>query len=170
MSSPEESAFTFLPLGGIIQEFRVGGHNIVLSFPSQSHYAKYNTPHFGETIGRVANRVKGAVLQNLNGRDYPLAKNNGPNSIHGGDKGWGKRMFDGPHAVHRNGKNCTLFKYLSKDGEEGYPGTLELRVWYTASKEDIGTASPKTVLCVEYEVEFVGDECDETVVNITNHR
>jgi aldose 1-epimerase len=59
-----------------------------------------------------------------------------------------------------------LFKYRCVDGEEGYPGTVEVRVWYTASKE----GEAKTVLTAEYEVEFVGDECEETVVNITNHR
>lgn len=165
------SSFTFLPLGGIIQEFRVADHNIVLGFPHQSQYAEYNIPHFGETIGRVANRVKDAVLRDLNGgRDYQLARNNGPNSIHGGEKGWGKRVFEGPFAVVKeedNGSNkkSMMFKYLSEDGEEGYPGSVELRIWYTASRED-----EKTVLTVEYEVEFVGDECEETVVNITNHR
>ena len=168
--SSEESTFTFLPLGAIIQEFRVAGQNIVLGFPTQEHYVKYNTPHFGATIGRVANRLKDAVIHNLNGRDYHLDKNNGPNALHGGINGWGKRIFDGPHAVKREGKDALLFKYLCKDGEEGYPGTVEVRVWYVASKEDLGTPTPKTVLSVEYEVEFVGDECEETVVNITNHR
>lgn len=168
--SSEESTFTFLPLGAIIQEFRVAGQNIVLGFPTQDHYVNYNTPHFGATIGRVANRLKDAVIHNINGRDYPLPKNKAPNSLHGGVNGWGKRIFDGPHAVKRDGKDALLFKYLSKDGEEGYPGTVEVRVWYVASKEDLGTPTPKTVLAVEYEVEFVGDECEETVVNITNHR
>ena len=166
----DKSSFTFLPLGAIIQEFRIAGQNIVLSFDTQEHYAKYNTPHFGATIGRVANRIKDGVIHNLNGRDYTFAKNNGPNSIHGGQTGWGQRVFDGPHTVNRNGKDALLFKYLSPDGEEGYPGTIELRVWYTASKEDLDSASPKTVLTVEYEVEFVGTECEETVVNLTNHR
>ena len=54
----DESAFTFLPLGAIIQEFKVGGINIVQGFRTQEDYVKYNTPHFGATIGRVANRLK----------------------------------------------------------------------------------------------------------------
>ncbi|KAI9928044.1 hypothetical protein ASPWEDRAFT_112787 [Aspergillus wentii DTO 134E9] len=167
--SSTASAFTFIPLGAIIQEFQVAGQNIVLGFPTQEQYIEYNTPHFGATIGRVANRIKDAVIHNLNGRDYTFAKNNGPNSLHGGVNGWGKRIFDGPHTVKHNGKEALLFKYLSKDGEEGYPGTVELRVWYTASKEDIDGPAPKTVLSLEYEVEFVGDECEETVINLTNH-
>ncbi|CAL5866596.1 uncharacterized protein PFLUO_LOCUS805 [Penicillium psychrofluorescens] len=166
-SSTQLAEFTFIPLGAIIQEFRIGGTNIVQGFPTQDHYVKYNTPHYGATIGRVANRIKDGVIHNLNGKEVHLARNNGPNALHGGPLGWGKRVFDGPHTVQRNGHDALLFKYLSKDGEEGYPGTVEVRVWYTASKEDEGAA--KSVLTAEYEVEFVGDECDETVVNITNH-
>ena len=169
MASPaasELSAFTFLPLGGIIQEFRVAGRNIVLGFPTQSLYPQYNDPHFGETMGRVTNRVKDAVLHNLNGgHEYPLPKNSGPNSIHGGIKGWGSRIFDGPHTVIRDGRKAMLFKYVSHDGEEGYPGTVELRIWYSASTE----GDKKTALTAEYEVELIGDECEETVINITNH-
>lgn len=169
-SAPQQAAFTFLPLGGIIQEFRIGGKNIVLGFPTQGHYVKYNTPHYGATIGRVANRIKDGLIHDLNGTQVQLAKNNGPNALHGGEKGWGKRIFDGPHTVQRHGRDALLFKYLCQHGEEGYPGTVELRVWYTASKEEDEDGAAKTVLSVEYEVEFVGDECDETVVNITNHR
>ncbi|KAJ5885289.1 hypothetical protein N7495_009799 [Penicillium taxi] len=162
--STEQDAFTFLALGAIIQEFRVGSQNIVLGFPTQDHYVKHNTPHYGATIGRVANRIKDGFIRELNGRDYQLAKNDGPNALHGGELGWGKRVFDGPQTVTRNGHNALLFTRLSRDGEEGYPGTVEVRVWYTASKE--GEAS---VLTTEYEIEFVGNECEETVVNITNH-
>ena len=68
--------------------------------------------------------------------------------------------------MNRNGKEGVQFTYLSRDGEEGYPGTVECTVWYTAGKEEDGT----TVLDVEYQVELVGDECDETVVGVTNHR
>lgn len=166
MSAPEQAEFTFLPLGAIIQEFRVAGKNLVLGFPTQDHYVKYNTPHYGATIGRVANRIKDGLIQNLNGREYRLAKNNGPNALHGGEKGWGKRVFNGPQTVPRHGRDALLYTYRCVDGEEGYPGTVEVRVWYTASKE----GEAKTVLTVEYEVEFVGNECDETVVNVTNHR
>lgn len=164
--STEESVFTFIPLGAIIQEFRVAGHNIVQGFPTQEDYVKHNKPYFGATIGRVCNRLKDAVLKDVNGKSYTLAQNNGPNSLHGGAQGWDKQVFDGPKPVNRNGKEAVLFKYLSRDGEEGYPGTVEIRVWYTATKED----ASKTVLEIEYEVEFVGDEVEETAVNVTNHR
>ncbi|KAJ5692111.1 hypothetical protein N7462_001534 [Penicillium macrosclerotiorum] len=165
MPVSQQAEFTFLPLGAIIQEFRVGDKNIVLGFPTQDHYVQYNTPHFGATIGRVANRIKDGLIKDLNGQQVQLAQNNGPNALHGGPKGWGKRIFDGPHTVQRHGRDALLFKYRCVDGEEGYPGTLDVRVWYTASKEE----EAKSILTVEYEVEFVGDECEETVVNITNH-
>ncbi|RAO73056.1 uncharacterized protein BHQ10_009068 [Talaromyces amestolkiae] len=164
MSNTEESAFTFLPLGAIIQEFNVGGTNIVQGFKTQEDYVNHNSPYFGATIGRVANRLKDGLLENVNGQTYTLEKTNAPNALHGGSKGWDKRIFEGPKAVSRNGKESVFFKYLSKHEEEGYPGTLEVRVWYTASKED-----GKTVLVTEYEAELVGDEVEETAVNITNH-
>ena len=160
-----ESAFTFIPRGALIQEFKVAGHNIVQNFPEASLYDTITHPHFGETVGRTTNRIKGAQLHNLNGRSYELSKNSGENSLHGGPTGWGKREWEGPKPVARNGKEGVEFKYLSRDGEEGYPGTVEARVWYVAGMEE-----GKVVLEVEYEVEFVGDECEETVVGVTNHR
>lgn len=164
-----EDAFTFLPQGAIIQEFRIAGHNIVLGFPTEKAYKEKNSAYFGETIGRVANRISGAKIENLNNKSYTLAANNGRNALHGGPQGWGKQQFDGPKPVNRNGKEGVEFKYLSKDGDEGYPGTVQLTVWYTAGKtEDEGVQ--KTGLEIEYEVELVGDEVEETAVAVTNHR
>jgi aldose 1-epimerase len=163
------TAFTFLPLGAIIQEFNINGRNIVQGFPTAELYKQYNAPFFGETIGRIANRVSNAKINNLNGKSYQLAANNGPNSLHGGDLGWGKREWEGPSDVERNGKQATLFKYISKDGEEGYPGTVEVKVWYFQEKEKDGGVE-KEVLHIEFEAELVGDEVGETAINITNHR
>lgn len=163
-SQSPESAFTFLAQGAAIQEFRVQGQNIVLGFPEARFYKSHNAPYFGETIGRTTNRVKDAQIHNLNGKTYSLYSNDGPNCLHGGAEGWGKKDFKGPVPVNRNGKEGVRFTYLSKDGEEGYPGTVKCNVWYTAGKED-----GKTVLDVEYQVEFVGNECEETVVGVTNH-
>ncbi|KAI4922195.1 hypothetical protein J4E90_000623 [Alternaria incomplexa] len=161
-------AFTFLPLGAIIQKFVVNGKNIVQGFPTAELYKQHNAPFFGETIGRIANRVSKAKINDLNGKSYQLAVNNGPNSLHGGDLGWGKREFEGPIIVDRNGKEATLFKYVSKDGEEGYPGTVEVRVWYVQAKEEVDGAQQE-VLYIEYEAELIGDEVEETAINMTNH-
>ena len=162
-----DSAFSFLPRGALIQEFKVGGHNIVLGFRNPEPYAA--APFFGETIGRVANRIKNGVIEDLNGKSYQLDQNNGPNHLHGGHMGWGRREFSGPHPMLRNGKETVQFTYASPDGEEGYPGTVEVRVWYSASEEQEGGVT-KTVLLAEYEVEMIGEECNETAVNVTNHR
>lgn len=164
-----ESSVTFLPLGAIIQEFAVNGKNIVQNFATAEQYKQYNKPFFGETIGRVANRISGAKINSLNGQSYALAANNGPNSLHGGDGGWGKREFDGPTPLNKKGKEAVLFKYSSPDGEGGYPGAVELKVWYTAYNEDVN-GSKHTVLETEYEAELVGDDSvQETLVGLTNH-
>ena len=162
-------SFSFLPQGAIIQEFNVGGKNIVLGFPSASSYKTKHSPFFGETIGRLANRISGAKINDLNGKSYDLTANNGPNTLHGGVEGWGKKDFEGPTPVKRDGRDTVMFKYLSKDGEEGFPGTVELRVWfYPGMEQDEGVE--KTSLEIEYEVELVGDEAEETAVGVTNHR
>lgn len=166
MSTPGQnrSSIKFLPTGAIIQEFIVDGRNIVLGFPSAEPYL--TAPFFGETVGRVANRIEDALITDLNGRSYQLAKNNGRNSCHGG---WGKKVFSGPHLMNRNGRETVQFIYVSPDGEEGYPGTVELRVWYSAYEvEEDGVT--KMILEAEYEAELVGSECEETVLNISNHR
>jgi aldose 1-epimerase len=162
-------SFTFLPQGGIIQEFKVAGTNVVLGFPSAESYRTKHNPFFGENIGRVANRISGAKINSLNGKSYDLAVNNGPNTLHGGAVGWGKKDFEGPTPVNRNGKESVMFKYLSKDGEEGFPGTVEMRLWYMPSIETIDGVE-KTSLEIEYEAELVGDEVEETVIALTNHR
>lgn len=162
-------SFEFLPQGGIIKEFKIGGQNIVLGFPSAESYKSPKSPFFGENIGRVANRISGAKINNLNGKSYSLAANNGPNSLHGGAQGWGKKQWEGPSPVSKNGKDAVMFKYLSKDGEEGYPGTVEMRCWYypSVTKDD---GVEKTSLELEFEAELVGDEVEETAVSLTNHR
>lgn len=167
--STTSQAFKFLPQGAIIQEFNVSGHNIVLGFPSAETYKTKASPFFGETIGRVANRISGAKINNLNGKSHQLEANDGPNSLHGGGSGWGKKDFTGPESTQRNGREALLFTYLSPDGDEGYPGTVELKTWYTpiVEKED---GVEKTSLEIEYEAQLVGDEVEETAVAVTNHR
>ncbi|EEP82087.1 conserved hypothetical protein [Uncinocarpus reesii 1704] len=166
----EKAAFRFLSLGAIVQEFRVAGHNIVLGFPTEQLYRKYNAPYFGATIGRTTNRLKDATIGNVNGRSYKVTTARGPHSLHGGRDGWNAKLFDGPNTVKKHDREGFEFKYLSRHGDEGYPGTVELRVWYSATEEVEEGKPEKTVLEVDYEVEFVGDECEETVVGVTNHR
>lgn len=160
--------FTFLPQGAILQNFTVNGHNIVQGFPDPILYEAYNSAFFGETIGRTANRIKNAILRNLNGgKTYSLAANEGSNNLHGGLQGWGKKQFEVKTEGSKSKEREVIeFSYVSKDGEEGFPGTVECRVLYSDRSEE-----GKTVLEVDYEVELIGDDgCEETIVSLTNHR
>jgi aldose 1-epimerase len=179
MSASSFAPFEFLPLGAIIQSFKIGNTNIVQGFPKQALYPLHNAPFFGETIGRVANRIKNAKIDLLNGKSYQLAVNNGPNSLHGGDVGWGKLIWEGPIAVVAKpipgldgapveGAESIVFKLTSKDGDEGYPGTVNVSVTYTAATQKTSSGKVANVLAMEYEVELV-DGADETAINLTNH-
>jgi aldose 1-epimerase len=172
-----DAPFAFLPLGAILQTFLVKGVNIVQGFPTQDLYVKHNDPYFGETIGRVANRIKDAKLDSLNGgKSYALAANNGPNNLHGGVVGWGKRIWHGPVPVGvrqipgvegLKGGESVEFSLVSEDGDEGFPGTVEAKVIYTAGTQSV-SGKDVTVLGIEYEAKLVGG-ADETVINMTNH-
>ncbi|KAI6350931.1 hypothetical protein MCOR25_010273 [Pyricularia grisea] len=166
-----------LPLGAIIQSFKVGDVDIVQGFPTQELYEKHNSPYFGETIGRVANRIKDAKINSLNGgKTYTLAANNGPNSLHGGVVGWGKRVWEGPKAVGVRdipgieglvGGESVEFSLTSEDGDEGFPGTVKAKTIYTAGEQTVD-GKKVTVLGIEYIAELVGD-AEETPINMTNH-
>jgi aldose 1-epimerase len=171
-----DAPVTFLPMGAIIQSLKVGGVDIVQGFPNQSDYEAHNAPYFGETIGRVANRIGGAKINSLNGgKSYALATNNGPNNLHGGDIGWGKKIWDGPKPVGIRAipgldgveGESVVFSLVSEDGEEGFPGTVEASVLYTAAKQTVD-GKEVIVLGIEYEAELVGG-ADETIINMTNH-
>ncbi|KAG7383157.1 hypothetical protein PHYBOEH_010078 [Phytophthora boehmeriae] len=159
----------FLNQGATINEFRVGGRNIVLGFPTPELYAQYCGPHFGETVGRVANRVSNAKVE-LNGKCYDLIANDGVNSLHGGNT-WGLRHFEGPTAVKgRDGKDAVQFKLVSPDGDSGFPGTIEFSATYTQTTSTTENGKELVELEVEYEAELVGsDDVKETAINITNH-
>jgi aldose 1-epimerase len=172
-------AFTFLPTGAIIQSFVVGKTNIVQGFPSESQYPIHNSPFFGETIGRVANRIAGGVIQSLNGKSYTLVANDGPNSLHGGPKGWSKKVWQGPEPIGTRaiqgldgkleGGESVKFSLKSEDGDEGFPGTVLATVVYTTGTQKTAEGREVRVLAMEYEAQLVGDEVEETVINLTNH-
>ncbi|KAL3458516.1 galactose mutarotase-like domain-containing protein [Aspergillus heterothallicus] len=164
----DHTSVKFSNLAAIIQEFNVDGQNIVQGFTKKEYYEAYNKPWFGATIGRVANRIKDGVITSLNGREYTLEKNNGANALHGGSRGFGRVEFDGPTVVKRDGREALLYTYLSPDGDQGYPGAVELRVYYVVS-EKVEDGVPRSILDIEYEAELVGGDVEETVVNITNH-
>jgi aldose 1-epimerase len=171
--------FQFLPMGAILQTFLVGKINIVQNFPKQSLYQSHNDPYFGETIGRVANRIKDGKISSLNGKSYTLAVNDEPNHLHGGAIGWGKKIWSGPEPIgvksipglqggHLEGGESVKFTLKSEDGDEGYPGTVDTSVIYTTGTQKTPDGKEVTVLGIEYEAELVGG-AEETVINMTNH-
>lgn len=127
--------------------------SIVLGFHSLEGYLK-KPPYFGAIIGRYGNRIGDAAFS-LDGHKYQLAANNGKNHLHGGNKGFDKVVWEVEHAPDSTA-SITL-SYLSKDGEEGYPGNLKTTVTYTLTDEN--------KLIIEYNA--TTDKA--TPANLTNH-
>jgi len=147
--------------GAIITSIRVpdrGGRiaDVVLGFDSPDQYWHEPTPpYFGAVVGRYGNRIaKGKFT--VDGKTYVLATNNGPNSLHGGNKGFDKQVWDVTTKDAAEGSQA-IFSRTSKDGEEGYPGTLQVRVTYTLTD--------KNELIVAYHA--TTDKA--TPVNLTQH-
>src|SRR5688572_21647256 len=104
--------------------------DVVLGFDSLSGYLRPGNPYFGCIVGRYANRIAGAKFT-LDGKEYSLAANNNGNSLHGGLKGFDKVIWT-LKGKEVNDEHTTLgFRYKSPDGEEGYPGTMEITVAYS---------------------------------------
>ena len=123
--------------------------DVILGLKNIEDYA--NDPaYFGAVIGRVANRI-GDARFTLNGKTYELYANNGKNHLHGGKEGFDKKIFDVTPL-----ENGLRFHYLSKDGEEGYPGNLNLYVTYTLDDNT-------------FSIHYEADTDADTVVNFTNH-
>lgn len=169
------ASVSLLAQGAVIQSLEIDGLNIVQSFNTAEQYRDLNTCYFGETIGRVANRIQNATIASLNGRAYALAKNNGANNLHGGVVGWGKKQWAEEEEAPRHvpgvedltNARTVVYALRSEDGDEGFPGAVEVRVYYTTGlqKQD---GRDVTVLAMEYEAKLVGG-ADETVINMTNH-
>ncbi|HSL53384.1 MAG TPA: aldose epimerase family protein [Pyrinomonadaceae bacterium] len=122
---------------------------IVLAYETLDDYAR-NPRYFGALIGRHANRIARGRFS-LNGVEYQLPCNNGPNHLHGGFKGFDKRVWD----AQQDG-NALHLTYFSKDGEEGYPGNVTATVVYTLLDNELRT-------------EYRATTDRDTIVNLTNH-
>ena len=114
--------------------------DVTLGFDAIEGYLG-DSPYFGALIGRYGNRIAEGRFS-LDGEDYELAVNNGPNALHGGLKGFDKVVWDA-EPFERDGARGLVLRYTSPDGEEGYPGTLASTVTYTLTDDD--------VLVVEYQ-------------------
>jgi aldose 1-epimerase len=127
--------------------------SIVLGFDSLSSYLA-KPPYFGAIIGRYGNRIANGFFK-IDTATYTLAKNNGANHLHGGNKGFDKVVWD--VAAQSLTPTSITLTYFSKDGEEGYPGNLKITVTYTLSDDD------------ELNMEYSAETDKPTIVNLTNH-
>lgn len=126
--------------------------DVVLGYPIIDEYLKPDEPHFGAICGRVANRIALGSFT-LEDKEYKLAANNGVNALHGGPKGFSRRVWD----VVKVEENSIELHYLSVDGEEGYPGNLEVHVTYVLTDENA------------LEIYYRATTDKTTIVNLTNH-
>lgn len=143
-----------LTYGGVLRSFTVpspdGSRDIVLGYNSLAEYEAQDK-YLGALVGRVANRIGGAAFD-LNGVHYPLAANNGPNCLHGGSRGFDRAVWKAQV------ENSTLvLTHISPAGEEGFPGTLEVKVTYSLTVDG--------VLSLDYQAKSDAD----TLCNLTNH-
>lgn len=144
--------------GGIVTSLETADNkgqisNVVLGFDSLKQYLN-NPPYFGAIVGRYANRIAKSQFK-IDDHAYKLAVNNGENHLHGGLKGFDKVVWDG--TLIEDSIPRLVLKYVSKDGEEGYPGNLSVTVDYTLNEEN------------ELKINYHATTDKITPVNLTNH-
>jgi aldose 1-epimerase len=145
--------------GGIVTALRVPDRagafgDIVLGFDTLEPYLG-NHPFFGALVGRFCNRIAGAQFA-LNGITYSLAHNDGVNHLHGGPHGFHRAIWRASERSSSEGPSLEL-RYLSRDGEEGYPGNLDVTVIYTLTDQDA------------LRIDYTATTDRDTVLNLTNH-
>lgn len=128
--------------------------DVTLGFDTLDGYLR-GCPYFGATVGRYANRIAGGQFR-LDGKTYNLARNDGENHLHGGRVGFDKVVWEVEPATTKNGPALAM-RYVSPDGEEGYPGTLTTRVRFSLTEQD------------EFRIEISATTDRPTIVNIVNH-
>jgi len=144
--------------GGIIVSLKTPDRagrmgDIVLGFDSLEGYLGQH-PYFGALVGRYANRIAGGRFT-LEGVEYKLAQNNGPNALHGGLKGFDKVVWRAEPAA--DGAQRLVLRHVSPDGDEGYPGQMTATATYTLTDDD------------ELRIDYSAVSDKATVVNLTNH-
>ena len=130
--------------------------DVVLGFDDVSGYESENNDYFGCTAGRVANRIARGKFS-LGGKEYSLAVNNGANHLHGGTTRSLDKVLFSAEPFAADGASGVHFRYTSPDGEEGYPGNLDITVTYTLSDNN------------ELRIDYRATSDQPTPVNLTNH-
>lgn len=146
--------------GGAVQSIKVPDKNgyiedVVLGFDDLEGYLGQDNPYFGALIGRYGNRIANGKFT-LNGTEYTLPTNNGPNSLHGGTQGFDKRVWAASRIETGDHVGVEL-TYFSPDGEMGYPGNLAVTVRYTLDNDN------------ELRIHYSAVTDEPTVINLTNH-
>jgi aldose 1-epimerase len=147
--------------GGIITSIKVKDRHgkfgdVVLGFENLDGYlSKTNKSYFGAIIGRYANRIAHGTFV-LDGHQYHIPTNDGPNSLHGGLRGFDKRVWDAKDVSTARASELELH-YLSRDGEEGFPGNLSVTVRYSLGDEN------------DLHIDYYATTDKDTVLNLTNH-
>jgi aldose 1-epimerase len=149
-----------ITLGGIVQSIRVPDRNhrmanVALGFATLDDYLTSNSPFFGALIGRYANRIANGTFR-LDGVTHHLRVNNPPNSLHGGEVGFDKRVWSATPQPGRDTVGLEL-RLTSLDGDQGYPGTLHAQVVYTLTNQ------------YQIRIGYHATTGKATVVNLTNH-
>lgn len=159
LSNPSGMKVRIINFGGIVTSIIVPDKDgnfddVVLGFEKLDDYLT-NEPYFGTIVGRYANRIANGKFT-LDGKEYSLAINNGPNHLHGGIKSFSKVIWDAKEIANENEVGVEL-KYLSSDGEEGYPGSLDVHVTYTLTDKN------------ELNIEYSAKSDQSTPINLTHH-
>ena len=147
--------------GGIVVSLTAPDRNrkfadVVLGYNDLDSYLKPPFPYFGAIVGRYANRIARGRFT-LNGEEYKLAVNNGENTLHGGIKGFDKVVWEVKQVRTTPAGPALFLTYLSKDGEEGYPGNLTVTVVYTLTNNN------------ELKIDYTASTDKDTVTNLTHH-
>lgn len=150
---------SILNYGGIVQSIWVPDRNgeigdVVLGFDELEAYLA-KSQYFGCITGRYANRIAKGKFS-LDGQTYTLATNNGPNHLHGGEKGFDKRVWNAEFANNKHG-SAVVLTLVSPDGDQGYPGALTTQVTYTLTNDN------------ELRIDYQATTTKPTVINLTNH-
>ncbi|MQY10305.1 Aldose 1-epimerase [Streptomyces sp. RB5] len=148
-----------LSYGGIVQSLELPDRrgryaNVSLGFGTLEEYVA-SSPYFGALIGRYGNRIAAGRFT-LDGQSYQLPLNDGPNTLHGGTQGFDKRVWDVEPFTAGSDVGLTL-RYVSGDGEMGYPGALSVRVDYTLTRDG------------DWRIDYTATTTKATVVNLTSH-
>lgn len=126
--------------------------DVIVGFDNVDGFVNSAEPYFGATIGRYGNRLKGGKIT-IDGKNYQLDLNNGPNTLHGGKGGFHNVMWEG----QQMGDSAVMFTYTSVDGEMGFPGTLQAKVTYTLTANN------------SMQIDYEATTDKKTVCNLTNH-